>query len=58
VKNARVIAGVINEVLGAAPLIRAVVREAPHEEPVETVDGPSDPLDIVRAGFGDDVVEE
>jgi DNA polymerase-3 subunit gamma/tau len=59
-KNARVIALAMREVLGVNPQVRAVVRAPePEDAPDESASQVSgDPLDIVKAGFGDDVIEE
>src|SRR5258706_15042067 len=60
-KNAAVIAGAVQSVFGISPVVRAVVS-ARAEEPAETLDAiddtSADPLDVLKSGFGDDLVEE
>jgi len=58
-KFAKALTESIQEVLGVRLAIRAEAR-ARDEEAAEAAaaEGSSDPLEIVRAGFGDDVVEE
>jgi hypothetical protein len=57
-KNARMIAEAFNAVLGASPKILGTVRAQTDGDDDEASDASGDPLDIVKAGFGDDVVEE
>ncbi len=57
-KNAGQIAQAIETVLGHAPKVTAVVGDHPKDEEPAASDDLTDPLDIVKAGFGDDVVEE
>ena len=60
-KNAAVIAGAVHSVFGISPVVRAVVS-ARANEPAETLDAiddtSADPLDVLKSGFGDDLVEE
>ena len=60
-KNAAVIAGAVHSVFGISPVVRAVVS-ARTDEPAETLDAiddtSADPLDVLKSGFGDDLVEE
>ncbi|HEV2686246.1 MAG TPA: hypothetical protein VGW79_06380, partial [Actinomycetota bacterium] len=60
-KNAAIIADAVNAVFGISPLVRAVVG-ARAEEPAESFDSiddtSADPLDVLKSGFGDDLVEE
>jgi len=48
-------------VFGISPVVRAVVS-ARAEEPAESLDAiddtSADPLDVLKSGFGDDIVEE
>jgi DNA polymerase-3 subunit gamma/tau len=60
-KNAAIVADAVNSVFGISPVVRAVVA-ARTEEASETFDAiddsSTDPLDVLKSGFGDDVVEE
>ena len=60
-KNAAVIAGAVHSVFGISPVVRAVVG-ARTEEPAETLDAiddtSADPLDVLKSGFGEDLIEE
>jgi DNA polymerase-3 subunit gamma/tau len=60
-KNSAVIANAVHSVFGISPVVRAVVS-ARAEEPAETMDAiddtSADPLDVLKSGFGDDLVEE
>ena len=60
-KNAALIADAVQSVFGISPVVRAVVS-ARAEEPAESLDAiddtSADPLDVLKAGFGDDIVEE
>jgi DNA polymerase-3 subunit gamma/tau len=60
-KNSAVIANAVHSVFGISPVVRAVVS-ARAEEPAETMDTiddtSADPLDVLKSGFGDDLVEE
>jgi hypothetical protein len=60
-KNAALIAEAVNSVFGVSPVVRAVVA-ARAEEPSESLDviddTSADPLDVLKSGFGDDLVEE
>ena len=60
-KNAALIADAVQSVFGIAPVVRAVVS-ARAEEPSESLDAiddtSADPLDVLKSGFGDDIVEE
>jgi DNA polymerase-3 subunit gamma/tau len=60
-KNSAVIANAVHSVFGISPVVRAVVS-ARGEEPAETLDAiddtSADPLDVLKSGFGDDLVEE
>ena len=60
-KNSAVIANAVHSVFGISPVVRAVVS-ARAEEPAETMDAiddaSTDPLDVLKSGFGDDLVEE
>jgi len=60
-KNAAIVAGAMQSVFGISPVVRAVVS-ARAEETSETFDAiddtSADPLDVLKSGFGDDLVEE
>jgi len=60
-KNAALIADAVNSVFGISPVVRAVVATR-TEEPSESFDAiddtSADPLDVLKSGFGDDLVEE
>ena len=60
-KNAAVIAGAVHSVFGISPVVRAVVS-ARADEPAEALDAiddtSADPLDVLKSGFGEDLVEE
>ena len=60
-KNAEVIASAMNSVFGVSPVVKAVVS-ARAEEPSDGFDvideSSADPLDVLKSGFGDDLVEE
>jgi len=60
-KNAALIADAVHSVFGISPVVRAVVS-ARAEEPAESLDAiadtSADPLDVLKSGFGDDIVEE
>jgi DNA polymerase-3 subunit gamma/tau len=60
-KNAAIVAGAMQSVFGITPMVRAVVS-ARAEEASETFDAiddtGADPLDVLKSGFGDDLVEE
>ena len=60
-KNAAIVAGALQSVFGISPVVRAVVS-ARAEEASETFDAiddtSADPLDVLKSGFGDDLVEE
>ena len=60
-KNAAVIAGAVHSVFGISPVVKAVVS-ARADEPAESLDviddTSADPLDVLKSGFGDDLVEE
>jgi DNA polymerase-3 subunit gamma/tau len=60
-KNAAIVAGAVQSVFGISPVVRAVVS-ARAEEASETFDAiddtNADPLDVLKSGFGEDLVEE
>jgi len=60
-KNSAIIADAVNSVFGISPVVRAIVS-ARAEEPAESMDSiddsSADPLDVLKSGFGDDLVEE
>jgi DNA polymerase-3 subunit gamma/tau len=60
-KNAAMIADAVSSVFGISPVVRAVVA-ARAEEPAESFDviddSSADPLDVLKSGFGDDLIEE
>ncbi|MFA5891059.1 MAG: DNA polymerase III subunit gamma/tau [Actinomycetota bacterium] len=60
-RNARIIAAAVAGVFGVNPRIKAIAK-VPDAEPDEpdfgSTEPAGDPLDIVRAGFGDVVIEE
>jgi DNA polymerase III subunit gamma/tau len=57
-KNARVITQAAGTVLGINPKIRAIVGGVAEEVDAGTEPTNSDPMDVLRSGFGDDLVEE
>ena len=58
-KNASVIASAVNSVFGVSPVVRAVVgARADDAETIEIDETSADPLDVLKSGFGDDLVEE
>jgi DNA polymerase-3 subunit gamma/tau len=60
-KNARVIGEAFTSVFGSAPRVRTIVAGAPADEPDDMGGEPepaSNPLDVLKGSFGDDVVEE
>ncbi|MGZ4211244.1 MAG: hypothetical protein ACXVQX_11695, partial [Actinomycetota bacterium] len=60
-KNSTVIARAVSSVFGVTPVVKAVVG-ARSTDPGETIDvmddSSADPLDVLKSGFGDDLVEE
>ncbi|MGZ4142796.1 MAG: DNA polymerase III subunit gamma/tau [Actinomycetota bacterium] len=60
-KNSTVIARAVSSVFGVTPVVKAVVgaRSTDPGETIDVVDDSSaDPLDVLKSGFGDDLVEE
>ncbi|MGZ4211969.1 MAG: DNA polymerase III subunit gamma/tau, partial [Actinomycetota bacterium] len=60
-KNSTVIARAVSSVFGVTPVVKAVVgaRSANPGETIDVLDDSSaDPLDVLKSGFGDDLVEE
>jgi DNA polymerase-3 subunit gamma/tau len=60
-KNSAVIASAVNAVFGVSPVVKAIVgaRAEDAADSVDAIDETSaDPLDVLKSGFGDDLVEE